>query len=99
MADKITHEAPPTHPDGQVIGAAASSKVALHGATPVVQRAGAAQAAVVATSTDGVAAAAADLAALKAEAEKIGDDVRATITLANELRAALVQKGIIKGAA
>jgi hypothetical protein len=29
------------------------------------------------TSTDGTAAGAADLAALKAEAEKIGDDVRA----------------------
>lgn len=35
------------------------------------------QAATVLTSTDGTAAAAADLAALKAEAEKIGDDVRA----------------------
>ena len=34
----------------------------------------------VATSTNGTAAAAADLAALKTEAEKAGDDVRATIT-------------------
>jgi len=40
------------------------------------------------TSTDGVAGAAADLTALKAEAEKIGDDVRA-------LHAALVTAGII----
>lgn len=40
------------------------------------------------TSTDGVAAAAADLAALKAEAEKIGDDTRA-------IHAALVSAGII----
>lgn len=36
---------------------------------------------VAATSTDGTAAAAADLAALKAETEKIGDDVRAVIAL------------------
>ena len=34
-------------------------------------------AAVVLASTDGTAAAAADLAALKAETEKIGDDLRA----------------------
>lgn len=43
------------------------------------------------TSTDGTAAAAADLAALKAEAEKIGDDVRA-------VHAALVTAGIISAA-
>lgn len=40
------------------------------------------------TSTDGTAAGAADLAALKAESEKIGDDVRA-------IHAALVTAGII----
>lgn len=40
------------------------------------------------TSTNGTAAGAADLAALKAEAEKIGDDVRA-------IHAALVNKGIL----
>lgn len=40
------------------------------------------------TSTNGTAAAAADLAALKAEAEKIGDDVRA-------LHAALVTAGLV----
>jgi len=58
----------------------------------------AAQAAVTATSTNGTAAGAADLAALKAEAEKIGDDVRAVIDLANALRTALLTVGIIKGA-
>lgn len=41
------------------------------------------------TSTDGVAGAAADLTALKAEAEKIGDDVRA-------MHAALKLQGILK---
>lgn len=44
------------------------------------------------TSTNGTAAAAADLAALKAEAEKIGDDVRA-------IHAALVLAGFIAPAA
>lgn len=75
-------------------------KLGFLGATPIVQRVGAAGAAVTATSTDGTAAAAAaDLAALAAEAEKIGDDVRAVIALANELRATLVAFGIHKGAA
>lgn len=41
------------------------------------------------TSTNGTAAAAADLAALKTEAEKIGDDVRA-------IHAALVLRGLLK---
>lgn len=45
--------------------------------------------AVTLTSTNGTAAAAADLAALKTEAEKIGDDVRA-------LHAALKLQGLIK---
>jgi hypothetical protein len=44
------------------------------------------------TSTNGTAAAAADLTALKAEAEKIGDDVRA-------IHAALVAQGLIAPAA
>jgi len=44
--------------------------------------------AVVLTSTNGTAAAAADLAALKAEAEKIGDDVRA-------IHAALANLGLV----
>ena len=56
------------------------------------------QAAVTATSTNGTAAGAADLAALKTEAEKIGDDVRANIDLTNAIRSALITVGIIKGA-
>ncbi len=46
-----------------------------------------------ATSTDGVAAAAADLAALKAEAELIGDDVRALRTKVAAIHTALVANG------
>lgn len=52
-------------------GAGASSKVGFHGATPTLQRAGAAQSA--------------------------ATDLASVITLANELRAALVEKGMIKG--
>lgn len=94
-----TIEAGGSHADGLLIGQT-GEKLAFLGAAPIVQRVGAAQAAVTATSTNGVAAAAsADLAALAAEAEKIGDDTRAAVVLVNELRAALVAFGIIKGAA
>lgn len=92
---------------GEPIGYAAEAatadgdqiEVLLRGVSPLAMEASADQAAVVAASTDGTAAAAVDLAALKAESEKIGDDVRAVITLANALRTALVNKGLIKGAA
>lgn len=99
MSNILTIKAIPTQVDGIQIATAATEKVGLFGATPVVQPTGAAQAAVVAGSTNGTAAAAADLAALKAEAELIGDDVRAVIALANKLRADLVALGLIKGAA
>lgn len=80
------------------LGTATTDLIGMHGAA-VAQRAGAAQAAVTDGTTNGVAGAAADLAALKAECELIGDTLRATVILANELRAALVAKGVIKGAA
>jgi len=53
------------------VGAGASAKVGLHGATPTAQRANANQAA--------------------------ATDLATVITLANQLRAALVEKGIING--
>lgn len=100
MAVKLIIEPAPNQVDGTQINQTAAQKLAFHGATPTIQTVGAAQAAVTATSTDGTAAAAsASLANLAAEAEKIGDDVRATIVLVNALRAALVEKGLIKGAA
>ena len=40
-----------------------------------------------------------DYRARVTEAEAIGDTLRATVILVNELRAALVAKGVIKGAA
>ena len=75
--------------DGTVIGQSASELVSFHAATPVAQRSGAAQAAVVATGSTnsspyGYATA--------AQADAI-------VTLVNEIRAALVAKGLIKGSA
>jgi hypothetical protein len=71
----------------------------VFGAEPVAQPASAAQAAVTLTSTNGTAAAAEDLAALKAECENIGDDVRSLSTLVHALRTALISTGLIKGSA
>lgn len=72
---------------GSKLGSAANEKVAFHGATPVVQRSGAAQAAV-ATN----AAALASFGFQQAQADGL-------VTLVNELRAAMVEKGFIKGSA
>jgi hypothetical protein len=74
---------------GSVIGLTTGQKFAFHAATPVAQRAGAAQAAVVTTSATqsspwGFAT--------QAQAD-------ALVTLVNELRAAVVEKGLIKGSA
>lgn len=75
-------------PNGMV-GTATTSLVGFHGTAPTAQRSGAAQAAVITTSATsstpyGFATA--------AQADAI-------VTLVNELRAALVAKGIIKGSA
>jgi hypothetical protein len=72
------------HETGVTLGTSTTDLVSLHGVTPVAQRAGAAQAALVAI-TGGES---------PTEAEH-----NLVITLVNELRAALVEKGIIKGAA
>jgi hypothetical protein len=74
---------------GTKIGTAAAQLLAFHGATPVAQRAGAAQAAVDATASTqttpyGYAS--------QAQADGV-------VTLLNEVRGALVEKGIIKGTA
>lgn len=73
---------------GSKIGTATTQKLAFHNSTPVVQRAGAAQAAVAAT-------AATDTTPFGfAEAQ-----ANAIVTLLNEIRAVLVEKGLMKGAA
>ena len=73
---------------GTKIGTAITEKLAFHNSTPVAQRAGAAQAAVATTASTQTTPFGYSTAA---QADGI-------ITLLNELRAALVEKGIIKGA-
>ena len=108
-----THTIPATTPysDSLAIGESATDPVSLHGATPVAQRAGAVQAAVTLTTgaaviTTGstttapygfVTAAQAD--GLVARVNSLIADAIATTALLNELQAALVEKGIIKGSA
>ncbi len=72
---------------GVKIGTGTDQKLAFHNAAPVVQRAGAAQIAVVTTGS-GLAS----YGYTQSQADAI-------VALLNELRAALVEKGIIKGGA
>lgn len=74
---------------GTKVGTATGQKLGFHNATPVVQRAGAAQAAVVTTAATQTTPYG---FATQAQAD-------ALVTLVNELRAALVEKGLIKGSA
>jgi hypothetical protein len=76
---------------GTQIGTAVGQKIAFHGSAAVAQRAGAAQAAV-SLDADVTGADTVDKAAVDA-------NFAAIQTLLNELRAALVEKGLIKGAA
>lgn len=73
---------------GSQIGTSASQKIGFHGATPVVQRASAAQAAVAATSATNSS----PYGYSQSQADAI-------VTLLNEIRATLVAKGLFKGSA
>jgi hypothetical protein len=73
---------------GSMISMSASQKLSFHGATPVIQRAGAAQA-VAPVGGTGTAAGGYDTAAHR----------DSLIALVNEMRAVLVEKGIMKGSA
>jgi hypothetical protein len=73
--------------DGVVLGQSETDLVAFHGAAPVDQRSGAAQAAVATT-----AATTSAYGYAQAQADAI-------VTLLNEIRATLVEKGLMKGAA
>jgi hypothetical protein len=89
------------------IGGAAGKKVGFYGVTPVVQPAGADQAAVTLANTDGEIGGLtisnpptqAEVQALRDKAEELADDVRALSTLVHALRGALVAVGVIKGGA
>lgn len=88
------------------LGARIADKVGFHDKTATTQRASASQAAVtntaaaVATADGSDAGTTQTLAnALKTELNKVITDNAAQTVLINELRTALVNKGIIKGAA
>jgi UDP-N-acetyl-D-mannosaminuronic acid transferase (WecB/TagA/CpsF family) len=78
-------------PDGMTIGNATTDKIGLYGVTPIVQRSSASQAAVATT------------VAISTTSEKWGfagsTQANAIVTLVNELRAAMVAIGAIKGSA
>jgi UDP-N-acetyl-D-mannosaminuronic acid transferase (WecB/TagA/CpsF family) len=78
----------PSSADGYSVGQSATDKVGFYGATPVAQRAGAAQAAVTTTAATSTT----PFGYSEAQANAI-------VALVNEMRAALVALGIIKGAA
>jgi len=79
-------------PDGMSLGLSTTEKISFYGVTPIVQRSGASQAAVSTTAsvntTDGAVAGYATTT-----------QANALVTLTNEIRAALVAVGIIKGSA
>jgi hypothetical protein len=85
----------------------ATGALSFYGATPVVQPAGAGQAAVTLGNADseigGLTISAAydqtEVTALRDKCEELADDVRALSTLVHALRTALVDLGAIKGAA
>ncbi len=74
---------------GLMIGPKAESKVGFHGVAPAAQRAGAAQVAVATTGATNTTPYGFTTAA----------QANALVALANELRAAMVEKGLIKGSA
>lgn len=95
---------------GSKIGTATTQKIAFHGSTPVVQRAGSAQAAVTTTvgaavdttpstnvSPYGYTETQADAIVTNINALRV--DLLNAVTLVNEMRAALVEKGLVKGSA
>ena len=82
MAENVTYNSP----DGAVMGASTTEKIAFYGSTPVVQPTSASQAAVTTTITTTLAT-----------NTVLETDLAATIVLANQLRAELVELGLITG--
>lgn len=74
---------------GNQLGTSTSQKIAFHGSTPVAQRAGSAQAAVSTTAATNSSPYGYTTAA----------QADAIVTLVNEIRATLVEKGLMKGSA
>lgn len=92
---------------GSKIGTAAGQKLGFWNATPVAQPAHADQAAVTLGNTNGAVGgltlgssySQSEVQALRDACETLADDVRALSTLVHALRTALVNTGLIKGAA
>jgi hypothetical protein len=76
-------------PDGMSFGNAITDKISMYGVTPIVQRSGAAQAAVTTTAATSTTPYGYGTAA----------QADAIVTLVNELRAAAIAIGQIKGSA
>jgi hypothetical protein len=89
--DKLTIAPLPQQTDGVSVTTTAAEKLGFHDATPVVQRANASQ---VAVSTNALSV---NATYSQAEVTAIATRASALTTLVNELRAALVEKGLIKG--
>jgi hypothetical protein len=98
-----------SQPDGTIVGEAATSKVAFHGATPVIQRAGTTGSQdIIGAATyavpDQTAANSGDagtdtaIESIRDQLEALAVDVATHKDLANELRAALIATGQITGA-
>lgn len=77
------------NPDGTTLGSSTSDKVSLYGVAPVAQRAGSAQAAVTTTAAT----------TTSPWGFSTSTQANAVVSLVNELQAALVAIGVIKGSA
>lgn len=84
---------------GSKIGTTVSQKLGLHGATPTVQRASADQAALTDSTGGGVTDSTLAAVAGSGADTNINDNFAKIAELVNELRSALVEKGVIKGSA
>lgn len=73
------------HPDGIEICDEAGQKLGFHGATPTPQRSGASQKKLVCNLT------------AQSSTEELVAEIQSLVNLTNELRDALVEKGLIKG--
>lgn len=90
---------------GSKIATSVSQKLGFWNATPIVQPAGASQAAVTLGNTDseisgltiGASYTQAEVQALRDKCEELADDLRALSTLVHAQRTALVNAGLIKG--
>lgn len=93
--------------DWQTVIGATGGKIGFYGVAPVVQPAGADQAAVTLGNADGEIGGLtisdpptqAEVQALRDACEELADDVRALSTLVHALRTALVVEGLVKGSA